>query len=270
MPEVSIIAGAYNLANCYSFHQSIQSILDQTYTDFEFILCDDGSTDGTWDMLKEYAQKDERIKLLKNEVNLGLAATLNKCIQHSRGKFIARHDCDDYCDKDRLLKQTQYLKGHPEIAMVGCNAYLFDQNGVWGERKYPQNVQNKDFLFTSPYQHGSIVFRRSALLKAGGYRVAKETYRAEDYDLFMEMQTFCKGANLQEFLYYFCEDENAQKRRKYHYRIDEARVRLKGYKKLGLMPLGMIYVIKPLVVGLIPVATLNKLKDRYCRRNYKS
>lgn len=266
MPKVSVISGAYNIGSCYSFEKSINSILDQTYSDLEFIICDDGSSDNTWELLTEFAKKDARIKLLKNEKNLGLAATLNRCIDASAGEYVARHDCDDYAAPERLEKQIDCLEKRPELSLVGTFAYLFDEKGVWGEMRFPEEIGAKDFLFCSPYQHGSVVFRRSALLRAGKYRVAKDTRRTEDYDLFMTLQTFAKGANLPEFLYYFCEDKNTLSRRKYRYRIDEARVRFKGFKKLGLLPKGLPYVIKPLAVGLIPPCLLSRLKNKYRRK----
>lgn len=262
MPSVSIVSGAYNLEGCFSFHKSMDSILEQTLEDFEFIICDDGSTDNTWELLRKYADQDSRIKLLRNEKNLGLAASLNRCIEKAGAEYIARHDLDDYCSKDRLQKQVEHLEQHEEISLLGCASYLFDENGIWGKETFPLEVTNKDFLFTSPYKHGSVVFRREALLKAGCYRVAKETYRAEDYDLFMTMQTFCRGANLPDYLYYFCEDNNTRKRRKYRYRIDEAKVRWKGFKKLKLLPKGIIYVVKPLIVGLMPAGVLERLRKR--------
>lgn len=266
MPKISIIAGAYNIGACATFDRSMQSILDQTFADFEFILCDDGSTDNTWDLLVKYAEKDPRIVLIKNEKNLGLAASLNKCLDISKGDYIARHDCDDYCDVARFEKQLNYLNEHTDISVLGTQSYLFDENGVWGKDRFPTEIKNTDFLFTSPYRHGSVMFRKEALLKAGGYRVCKQTYRCEDYDLFMYMQTFCKGATLDEYLYYFCEDQNARKRRKYKYRIDEAKVRFRGFKKLGLLPKGILYVIKPLIVGLIPGFILEKAKNKHYDR----
>lgn len=264
--EVSIITGAYNLESCFSFQKSMESILNQTHTDFEFIICDDGSIDGTWELLSSFAVRDDRIKLIRNERNLGLAVSLNKCLELSSGKYIARHDCDDYSDASRLKKQLEYMKQHSGVCVLGCQSYLFDENGVWGKDKFPEKVADRDFLFTSPYRHGAVMFRREALIKAGGYRVAKETYRTEDYDLFMTMQTFCKGENLNEYLYWFCENSSAKKRRKYRYRIDEAKVRFRGFKKLGLFPSAVPYVAKPLVVGLIPQSMLDKLKDRHYKR----
>lgn len=263
MPKISVISGAYNISGCYSFQKSIESILTQTYADFEFIICDDGSTDNTRELLSDFAKKDLRIKLLRNETNLGLAATLNKCIAESSGEFIARHDCDDYAATDRLEKQLAYMTEHSDVSVLGTFAYLFDESGVWGKMRFPIEITKKDFLFCSPHQHGSVMFRKDALVKAECYRVAKETRRAEDYDLFMRMHTFAKSANLPEFLYYFCEDKNTLGRRKYRYRIDEAKVRYKGFKQLGLLPKGIPYVIKPLIVGLIPKKLLKKLKNKH-------
>lgn len=268
MVETSIIAGAFNIEKYFSLKKSFESILKQTYTNFEFIICDDGSTDGTWEILCEYAKKDQRIKLLRNEKNKGLAFSLNRCLKEAQGVFVARHDLDDYCDERRLEKQIDYLKNNPSISILGCQTFLFDENGVWGKDKFPLQVTNKDFLFTSPYKHGSVVFRKSVLLQAGGYTVSKETYRTEDYDLFMRMQMFCKGSNLDEFLYYFCEDQQARQRRKYKYRIDEMKVRFRGFKKLGLMPKGFFYALKPLVVGLIPSKILFKLQKKHYKRDF--
>ena len=267
MPKLSVISGAYNISGCYSFARSMESVLSQSFDDFEFIICDDGSHDNTWELLSEYAERDARIKLIKNEKNLGLAASLNRCIELSEGELIARHDLDDYNDPDRFKKQIDFLDAHMEISVLGCCAVLFDEGGVWGNEKFPETVDKKDFLFTSPYKHGSVIIRRDALIKAGCYRVAKETYRTEDYDLFMTLATFTLGANLQEYLYFFCEDKGARRRRKYRYRIDESRVRYRGFKKLGLMPKGILYVIKPLIVGLIPSFILEKLKNKSARRN---
>ncbi len=264
--EISVISGAYNLENCFSLQKSIESVLNQTFSDFEFIICDDGSTDKTWEILSEYATSNVRIRLLRNDKNLGLAASLNRCIKVSSGNFIARHDLDDYNDLRRFEKQLAYMKSHENISILGCQSYLFDENGVWGKDRFPLSIRNRDFLFSSPYRHGSVMFRRSALIKAGCYRVAKETYRTEDYDLFMTMQTFCKGENLDEYLYYFCENTETIKRRKYQYRLDEAEVRYKGFRRLGLMPEGLPYVVKPLIVGLIPAVLLNKIKSMYRNR----
>ena len=266
MPKVSIISGAYNISGVFALEKAVFSILNQSFSDFEWIILDDGSSDSTWEILSEYAKGDSRIKLLQNEKNMGLAYSLNKCLEVASGEYIARQDMDDYSDPERLKKQVEFLDANPEISLLGTQAYLFDKDGVWGKEHFATTVTKKDFLFTSPYQHGAMMIRKDALLDAGGYRVCKATRRCEDYDLFMTMHTKYAGANLDEFLYYFCEDESSKKRRKYRYRIDEMKIRFRGFKKLKLMPKGFFYAIKPLFVGLIPGKTLDKLKKKRKRR----
>ena len=187
MPRLSIITGAYNAASVFTFEKSVRSILSQDFSDFEFIICEDGSTDDTYAVLLEYARKDERIKVLKNDENKGLAYSLNKCLEVATGEYIARHDLDDISCKDRFTKQIEFLDTHEGVALVGTGRYLFDEKGVWDEEYMPREVKKENFLFASPYIHGSVMFRRETLLKAGGYRVEKITRRTEDYDLFMRI-----------------------------------------------------------------------------------
>ena len=260
-PRLSVIMGAYNVASLTVFHKAMDSVLGQTMGDFEFIICDDGSTDETWQLLKELDDRDRRVRLIQNPKNRGLAASLNHCLEHARGELIARQDADDISAPERFQKQLNFLDANPEIGFVGCNVTLWDETGNWGERQFPECPQAKDFLFTMPFVHGTLMFRRGALDAVEGYRVAKETRRAEDYDMLMRMYAAgLRGANLQERLYAFLEDRAAQKRRKYRYRLDEAVVRWKGFRGLGLMPGALPYVVKPLAVGLIPGGILRGLK----------
>lgn len=263
MPQISVIMGVYNIADLAEMDNAVRSILNQTITDFEFIICDDGSTDSTWDLLEHYAKEDARIMLIKNARNQGLAFALNQCIQKATGKYLARQDADDISVPDRFEKQMNFLETHLKIDFVGSNVILYNRNGEWGKRKFPTYPEKKDFLFTMPFVHGVLMLRKDALELVNGYCVSKVTRRAEDYDLLMKMYAAgMKGANIQIPLYYFLEDEAAESRRKYRYRIDEAIVRWHGFRILGLMPIGMIYVIKPLIVGLIPKKILRRLKNK--------
>lgn len=261
-PFVSVVMGVYNPSSQAELRRSVDSILKQTYQNFEFIICDDGSNAITKKWLHQISKADKRIKLLENNKNVGLAATLNCCIQAAKGEFIARQDADDYSHPERLEKQLDFLCQHNQYAFVGSNIYYFSQIGLWGGFQYPQYPQKSDFLWVSPFCHGSILFRKEVLEAVGLYRVSKETLRCEDYDLFMRI--YLEGyyaANLQERLYYFCEDEAAIQRRKMIDRIDEVKVRAKYFGKLGLYPKGLIYLIKPLAVGILPSGFLSSLKD---------
>lgn len=260
-PKVSVISGVYNIGSLSVFPLAAESVLAQTAGDFEWILCDDGSTDNTREILDELAKADSRIRVIGNAANKGLAESLNHCLAHARGELIARQDADDLSAADRFRKQIEYLEANPQIGFVGSNVALWDHTGRYGKRVFPEFPQPKDFLFTQPFVHGALMFRRSALEAAGGYRAAKETLRAEDYEMLMRMYAAgIRGANIQEELYFFKEDEATQRRRKYRYRLDEAAVRWRGFQEIGLMPGALPYVAKPLVVGLIPVKLLKKLK----------
>lgn len=270
MPVLSVITGAYNAAACPHFKESLMSVLNQSLSDFEFIICDDGSTDNTYEILCRFAALDTRIKLLKNKKNEGLAKSLNQCLAVSSGKYIARHDCDDYSERERFQKQITYLEANPHTDILGTAITLFDERGTHGIITFPARVKNRDFLFSTPYQHGAVIFRRSAILRAGGYRIAKETRRCEDYDLFMRMQLFCSGENLIDPLYRFCENEDTRKRRKYRFRIDEARVRARGFCALGLMPWALPFVLKPLLVGMLPKRLLLRLQKKHRAAKHRS
>ncbi len=262
MKKLSVIMGVHNIEHLWVFEKSIQSVLNQSYDDFEFIICDDGSTDRTYEILCAYEKRDARVILLKNKTNRGLAYSLNRCMQKAQGEYLARHDADDISHQKRFEIQMNYMKQHPNISFSGTNAALFDRSGVWGRRILPLRPQKKDFLFTDPFVHGTLIFKKQDLLELGGYRIRKETRRAEDYDLLMRMYAHGKyGENLQECLYFFLEDAAAYSRRKYRFRFDEASVRWKGFWALGLMPKALPYVIKPLFVGLLPGSVLKRLKN---------
>lgn len=262
MCKISIIMGIYKMINKRSIVKlAIDSILNQTYKDFEFIICDDGSNDGTYEMVQDFTKNDSRAVLIKNNENKGLAYSLNHCLSIAKGKYIARMDADDISMPDRLEKQIEFLDGHLEYAMVGCNLLLINDKGIWGKRILAKEPTKKSFLFTSPFCHPAIVMRKEVLDKVNNYKVEKITRRAEDYDLFMRIYANgYKGYNMQEYLYQFREDNDAYKRRAYKYRIDDVQVRYRGFKALGLMPSGFLYVIKPLIVGLIPPKILVNLR----------
>lgn len=255
MPRISVIMGVYNIRDTKIAEDAIQSILTQTYTDFEFIICDDGSTNNTYEFLKEIKRKDRRIKLLRNKVNRGLAFSLNHCLKICKGEYIARMDIDDISYNNRLEKQLYFLDTHPQYAVVGSWASLFtdNNNDIWGIRKKNRVPVRKDFLFGPPLIHATMLIRKSVLDDIGRYRVQWDTTRAEDYELFMRL--YGKGFqiyNIQEPLYSIREDNNAYKRRKYRHRIEEAHVRFVGFRDMGLLPVGIPYILKPLIVGIIP------------------
>lgn len=261
MPRVSVIMGIYNSNNEEMVKSAIDSILNQTFKDFEFIICDDGSTDGTYELVKRLTKHDDRVILIQNEKNSGLAYSLNHCLSVAKGEYIARMDADDISLPERLEEEVRFLENHNEYALVTSFADLFRDKDIWGIKKVPQTPQKQDLLFGPPFVHAAMLMRKSVLDDLNGYKVSKETLRTEDYDLWMRMYALgYKGYNIQKSLYQIREDKNTYKRRAYKYRLDEAKVRYKGFKALGLMPKAIPYVIKPLIVGLLPQKFLSVLR----------
>ena len=261
MKKVSIIMGVYNIPSSDILEKSINSILNQTYKNIEFIIIDDGSTNDTFEWAKNFTSNDKRVILYRNKENQGLTKTLNIALKHATGDYIARMDGDDFCELNRIEKQVKFLEDNKEYSLVASNIKLFDEKGVWGERKNNEVINKKDFLFTSPIPHPTILTYKWCFDKVNGYKEIWYTNRNEDYDIFMRM--FSKGIKMyviQENLYYYREDENCYSKRKYRYRICEFVVRLKGFYRLKLYPKALFYVIKPLIVGLIPQKVLKKMR----------
>jgi len=252
MPKVSVIIAVYN--GEHRLIPAVQSILDQTYQDFEIIICDDCSTDNTRSVIENLSRADDRIIYTRSTKNSGAATARNNCIKLARGQYVAIMDDDDYSYPKRLEKQVSFLENNPECDFVSSGIDIFDGMEVVA-KNMPKHTSpsKKHFQWGLPFVHPASMFRIEKIKIVNGYRVAKETRRAEDYDLFIRMYAEgMKGYNIPESLLRYYVNPDAMLKRKYIYRIDEAVVRYKGFKLLGLLPMGCIYVIKPLVVGLIP------------------
>ncbi|WNR43512.1 glycosyltransferase [Paenibacillus roseipurpureus] len=263
MPKISVIMGVYNCKSFDALEASVTSIINQTFNDWEFIICNDGSTNETLEVLKNIEEKDGRIKVITYKKNQGLAYALNECIKVSAGDFIARQDDDDVSDIHRFEKEMKYFESHPDISIVGCTASVFDTNGTWGKFSVPANPKPKDFFWNSPFIHPSVIIKKADLQKAGCYRISKETRRCEDYDLFMTMYSLgMRGHNIQEELYRYCIINGNNKHRPMKYRIDEAKVRYIGYKKMGLLFYGLPYIAKPIIIGLMPQKFFKKVTKK--------
>ena len=144
---ISVIMGVRNGGE--RFVNAVESIEAQTYADWEFIICDDGSTDDTYEKLLAYAEHKNKFKIIKNETNVGLAATLNHCIEHCSGEYIARMDDDDFSYPERFEKQVAYLEAHPEIAFVSSSVDIFDGEKIVSQRILLPNPKKKDLVYGS-------------------------------------------------------------------------------------------------------------------------
>ena len=264
-PRVSIAMGVFRpRRECLI--DSVNSIICQTFEDWELVICNDGSRDkGTDALLTEVASLDSRIRVVGYDENKGLAFALNTCIENARGEYIARQDDDDRSMPQRLAEQVAYLDGHPGCAFVGAEAVVYDNDGQWGHINLEADPTLKSFLWNSPYVHPTTVFRADALAAVSGYRVASETKRVEDYDLFMALAAAgYSGHNIKEDLYEYRIDRASGRYRPMRVRLNEASVRAKGFKKLGLGLKALPYVAKPVVLGLVP----GRLMDAIRRTRY--
>lgn len=261
-PLISVIMGVYNQWDRESLQQAVRSILQQTFTEWEFIIYDDGSCPEAAAYIQELKELDSRILLIGREENHGLAFSLNACIDHARGNYIARMDADDIADPERLQIQYSFLEHHPEYAWCGCNTKLFDENGVWGFRRMPEQPEYRDYLKYSPYVHPTVMYRREIFEQGDGYRAGEETLRCEDYEIFMRLRRHgLKGYNIQQFLFSYREDKESFRKRKMKYRINEARLRYRNFKAMKILfPIGWLYVIRPVAAGLLPADAVAWMK----------
>lgn len=262
MARITVIMGVYNSEK--TLKRAVDSILAQTFTDWVFVICDDGSTDSSFQYLREYkVQYPDKFIILKNDRNRGLTYTLNHCLSHVASEYVARMDSDDVSLPMRFEREVEFLDIHPEYGFVGCGIERFDENGVWMCNKGKMEVRPKDFYHSSCFAHPTVMMRKAVLDKVGGYKEVWYTNRCEDYDLWMRLYANgYKGYNLEECLFQYYEGKDSFPKRKYKYRVGEAVMRAKGYALVGLYPIGIIYVCKPLIAGLLPRWLVRKLHKK--------
>ncbi|MFA7314319.1 MAG: glycosyltransferase family 2 protein [Candidatus Magasanikbacteria bacterium] len=197
MPKVSIIMSTYN--NAEFITKAVESVLFQSFVDFEFIIINDNSSDNTEEKIKFF--DDKRIIYIKNEENQGLIFNLNKGIEIAKGEYIARIDSDDWwLDKDKLQKQVDFLDNNLNYALVGTWAKVYNiGNENLFNIVHPTNFSEikTKMLIKSCFVHSSVLFRKDASLECGNYDMG-EKY-AEDYGLWLRMGEKYKLANISEY-----------------------------------------------------------------------
>jgi glycosyltransferase involved in cell wall biosynthesis len=200
-PCVSVVMSVYNGSRY--LRRAVESILCQTLADLEFVIVDDGSTDGTPQILDSY--DDPRIVRVLNHQNIGLTRSLNRGIHASSGPYIARQDADDWSLPGRLALQLAYLEAHPQVGLVGSGSRWIDGEDQllrdWQPESDPVQVQQK-LLWSTPFLHGTFLFRRACLDDlAGGYDESMPV--AQDCELLLRIADRWELANLPEILYVF-------------------------------------------------------------------
>lgn len=205
-PRVSVLMSAYNSEKYIA--AAIESILTQTFTDFEFVIINDGSTDRTPEIIAEYAARDKRIKFIDNRINAGLIAALNQGLDFCRGEYIARMDSDDISLPTRFQIQTEYLDAHPECGVVGAWIKCFWNNGNTKTNRYPEKVSLLDMVASNPIANPVSMIRRK-ILSDKNFKYNPEFVAAEDYAMWTELIFLCEIHNLQSVLLeYRCHNNN--------------------------------------------------------------
>lgn len=257
--RVSVIMGIYNCAP--TLREALDSLYAQSYQGFKIIMCDDGSKDDTFAVAQEYADAHDNVVLIRNERNLGLNATLNRCLELVDTEFVARMDGDDISLPGRFATQVKFLDEHTEYGFVSTSMVCFDENGDF--RTLCQEAEcptEKDFVKKTPFYHASVMARVEAYRAVGGYSVDSKLLRVEDYHLWFKMYAAgFRGYNIKEPYYKMRDDRNATARRNWLNRRNEAYVKIIGYRMLGLPFYVYPMCLIPIVKYCIPTSIYNIL-----------
>ncbi len=231
--KISVIMGIFNCAGTLS--AAIDSILAQTYSNWELIMCDDASTDNTYDIAKAYQEKyPDKIILVRNDVNSKLAFSLNHCLKFATGKYIARMDGDDMSAPERFETQLSFLKSHPGVDLVGTAMKRFDGDKFADVVKGIDNPDKYTLRKHVPFNHATIMTYKYVYDALEGYTVSERTILAQDYDLWFRFYyAGFTGVNLSEVLYFVRENLSAIKRRTFKSRWNSFKTTKFGFKLLN-------------------------------------
>jgi len=261
-PLVSVLMGAYNEEA--RLKDTIDSILSQTYTNFEFVIVDDGSKDGTAEILRRYATNDRRIVIVKNPQNIGLTKSLNRGLEQVKGEFVARIDAGDISHLDRLTKQVEYLLNNENISIVGTNAYWINSKkeiiGICRFPLKPSDVKNRLYGQTSIALHPSLMIRTQLFKAMGPFNALNPT--SIEYELYF--RTIYNGyniANLPEYLMFILRDDKgiSVERIKREF-IEQYKLRVKYLPHFFNLS-NIFNTVLSVIFIIIPSALLKKIVD---------
>lgn len=265
--KISVIMSVYNCED--TLKEAIDSILAQTYENWELVICNDCSTDGTFKICKEYAAKyPGKFVLVENDTNRKLAYSLNHCLSVASGRFVARMDGDDRSHPQRFEKQVQYLVEHPEVDLVGCAMQRFSDEGLADIYHFAQYPDKYSMRKGPPFGHGMLMTYKRVYDELDGYVVLPRTERGQDYDLFFRFfHKGFKGVNLPEALYDVREDMNAIRRRTFKVRWSTYQTTRIGYRLLNYPISWRIYAFISVVVkSLTPFWAQKMLRNYQARK----
>lgn len=261
-PLVSVILPVYN--GLPYLEKAIQSVLKQSFANFELLILDDASTDDSWQLMKKYAAKDKRIKIFQNKKNLGIGKSLNLLIKKSSTQFLARMDADDIMVSKRLSRQVNYLQKHTDVVVLGSWMKEIDKKGrIIGLRKVP--LKHKDIYQMMYYamgmQHPTLVFNTKLI--PVDFPWYQEHGLVEDLDMLFRLLKHGRFANLPSFLmFYRLHTDNLSLREPKKTFIAAQKIRKKAVQEYGYQPglkAKLLHLFSQLFVLLTPEKFILKL-----------
>jgi glycosyltransferase involved in cell wall biosynthesis len=250
-PDITVLMSVYN-GRPY-LNEAVESIVEQTHEDFEFLIIDDASTDGSRSILEEWAGRDGRIRLILHDENRGLGYALAEGIKEARAPWIARMDDDDIAFPDRLERQVQYLEEHPNIDILSSWAIEIDAQGEPIRlRQVPTSHEDIiRLIWTIPVIHPAVLFRRESIQRVGSYSSALR--RRQDYDLWFRCAAAgLRFANIPEPLIYYRFTDDYYSKNDLRTALDQVQIGWKGCRMVGASPVAYVGVMAPLVRALLP------------------
>lgn len=253
--KVSVIMAEYN-TEFEKLYQSIKSILNQTYSEFEFIIVEDGHSKNLNQVLECF--NDKRIKILKNNHNMGLAYSLNRAIKEATGEYLVRMDTDDVSHLTRIEKQLEFIQNNSEYSIIGTNINLITEQGILNKTGFAGEVTISQFINRIMPVHPSVLYRRKDILEIGCYQTEK-TSRCEDMVLWAEALLKNKRIYIMEdvLLDYRIELKDYSKR-KLKTRVDGIRRRIEYNRKMGAKILDYKNVVFPIIASLLPISIISR------------
>lgn len=264
-PLVSIIMSAFNSAPTIS--DALTSIASQTYNPWELIVCDDASTDDTYKILSKFEQAHPgQVSLLQNDTNSKLAYSLNRCLTHASGDFVARMDADDKCLPNRLEMQVEYLQQNPEVDLVGSAMRRFDITGLHDVVRLEYAPDRNSMIRGVCFAHATIMARTEVFRSLGGYVDVDRTLRCEDLDLWFRFHAKgFTGRNLPEALYLVREDKAAVRRRTLSNRWRAYKTTLVGFQQLGYPRRWYLRPTLDLLKGFVPYHLIDIFRNQQAK-----
>jgi len=263
-PSVTVLMSVYNGEK--HLNAAIDSILQQTYEDFEFLIVDDASTDGTRACLHTWTEQDDRIRLVLKDVNEGLGQALYDGVNMAEAPLIARMDGDDIAEPDRLEKQMKYFKDYPETDILGSWAVDIDEEGRQKQyRRYPtEHAEIVRLVWASPLVHPTVIMRKEAVQRVGSYD--PDLRKRQDYELWFRcVAGGLRFANYPEALLQYRFTGDYYDRNDLSVAWEQAKIGWKGCWLVGAEPIAYIGVAAPVIRSLFPRALnagLHKLLHR--------